>query len=281
MGENMVDTILDCMASGRENRSIQRAQTAHRLKLASYWEIGQGDRILEIGCGQGDTTAVLAYLAGKNGFVHGVDVAAPDYGAPITLGDSIAYLQNSFLGERIQVHFETDILEDANNFPTGYYDCAVLSHCSWYFNSIAKLEALLYKLRGFAKKLCFAEWDANAQRADQIAHFLAVLIQAQYESYKRDSSSNIRTLLTSSDIKEIVERTGWQIEKEASFLSPDLQDGKWETDFVLEAFEEELQAIEGVPDKFKALLQSQMKLLETAVRKHPVKPLPVFTLTAK
>jgi SAM-dependent methyltransferase len=36
---------------------------------------GAGDRVLDIGCGLGDTTARLAALVGAGGHVHGVDVA--------------------------------------------------------------------------------------------------------------------------------------------------------------------------------------------------------------
>lgn len=280
MNNQIVDYILDCMATSNENRDIQRSQTLHRLKLASYWGIKEGDRILEIGCGQGDTTAVLAHLAGKTGFVHGIDVASPDYGAPVTLGDSIAYLQQSSLGDRIQVDFETDILDKTNHFPAGSFDCAVLSHCSWYFDSISKLEAILRTLRKYAKKLCFAEWDIQIQTVDQIPHFLAALIQAQYESFKTDSLSNIRTLFTAEDIKQALERNGWLIEKETSILSSDLQDGDWEVDMVISDLKDELQTVEGIPDKFKALLYSQVNMLEAAAQAHSIKPLSVFTLVA-
>ncbi|MBB2480858.1 hypothetical protein H5P36_11700 [Bacillus sp. APMAM] len=45
-------------------------------------------RILEIGCGQGDTTAALADAVGVNGNVVAMDVASPDCGAPLTLGQA-------------------------------------------------------------------------------------------------------------------------------------------------------------------------------------------------
>ncbi|MBQ8508498.1 MAG: hypothetical protein IJ493_01165 [Clostridia bacterium] len=45
-------------------------------------------RILEIGYGQGDTTAALAAIVGEGGFVHAVDIASPDYGSPETLGQA-------------------------------------------------------------------------------------------------------------------------------------------------------------------------------------------------
>ncbi|MBW9235691.1 class I SAM-dependent methyltransferase, partial [Leptospira santarosai] len=62
-------------------KGIQSIQTQHRLKLAEVWGIKDGKRVLEIGCGQGDTTAVLAYLVGDKGFVHGIDIAPTNYGS--------------------------------------------------------------------------------------------------------------------------------------------------------------------------------------------------------
>jgi len=47
------------MASNESMEDIQRTQTDHRLKLVQFWGIKEGSRVLEIGCGQGDTTAIL------------------------------------------------------------------------------------------------------------------------------------------------------------------------------------------------------------------------------
>ena len=36
------------------------AQLRHRMALVEFWATHPGDRVLEVGCGQGDTTVVLA-----------------------------------------------------------------------------------------------------------------------------------------------------------------------------------------------------------------------------
>ena len=36
------------------------SQLAHRQELISYWDVQPGSKVLEIGCGQGDTTVALA-----------------------------------------------------------------------------------------------------------------------------------------------------------------------------------------------------------------------------
>ena len=60
--------------------SSQIAQTEHRLQLVSQWPIHTGSRILEIGCGQGDCTAVLASIVGSSGHVTAIDPADLSYG---------------------------------------------------------------------------------------------------------------------------------------------------------------------------------------------------------
>ncbi len=110
MSDRVIDNIVECMAISNGDPTIQRVQTEHRLKLAQYWDIKEGSRILEIGCGQGDTTAVLAYLTGENGFVHGIDRASPDYGRPITLAYAAEHLKKSKLGKQIKIDFDVDLL---------------------------------------------------------------------------------------------------------------------------------------------------------------------------
>lgn len=56
------------------------SQLAHRQELIAYWDIQPGSRVLEIGCGQGDTTVALADAVGENGKVVAIDPGSPDYG---------------------------------------------------------------------------------------------------------------------------------------------------------------------------------------------------------
>ena len=63
-----------------DNFGIQKSQTIHRLELLQHWNIPTGSKILEVGCGQGDCTAVLASAVGGEGRVVAVDPANLDYG---------------------------------------------------------------------------------------------------------------------------------------------------------------------------------------------------------
>ncbi|WP_063510418.1 class I SAM-dependent methyltransferase, partial [Paenibacillus gorillae] len=252
-----------CMAVyGDSGDGIQRVQTEHRCKLAQFWQIQKGERVLEIGCGQGDTTVVLAQLVGVDGFVHGIDIASPDYGAPMTLGEAAAGLKASAIGSRIQLDFEADVLE--LEFPYQTFDTIVMSHCSWYFASREQLQQVLTKVSKWGERLCFAEWDARITETGQYPHLLAALIQAQYEAYKPDSQSNIRTLFAPEDLLDIAEAAGWSLHSETLIYSPELQDGGWEVEYTLQCYEEEMEAAAGIPSKLTALIASQISLLQAA-----------------
>ena len=76
-----------CLGESPSERAIdtQIGQTLERIDLVSRWGIKDGDRILEIGCGQGDMTAVLATAVGVNGRITAIDPAPLSYGEYQTL----------------------------------------------------------------------------------------------------------------------------------------------------------------------------------------------------
>ena len=65
--------------------SVQYSQTLHRLELLRRWNIPTGSKVLELGCGQGDCTTVLAHAVGEQGRVVAIDPAESDYGASLSL----------------------------------------------------------------------------------------------------------------------------------------------------------------------------------------------------
>ena len=278
MKDHVITNIVECMASSEE---VQRIQTEHRLKLVESWGIKEGSSVLEIGCGQGDTTAALAYIVGEQGFVHGIDIASPDYGAPITVGDSARYLQQSKLGKQLKMEFNVDVLSAEVDFPEKSFDYIVFSHCSWYLKSFEELEGILKKVRKWGKTLCFAEWDSRIQMIEQYPHLLAVLIQSQYECFKESSLSNVRTLFTPMDIKRVVENAGWTIVNEQSIHSPKLQDAEWEIAMTVADYKEEINKLVELPEKLKSLIQSEVTLLEEAQKNHAIKPLSTYVFSAK
>jgi SAM-dependent methyltransferase len=269
------------MTSNNDMSNIQRIQTEHRFKLVEFWNIKVGSKVLEIGCGQGDTTAVLAYTVGKNGFVHGIDKGSRDYGSPTTLGEAADHLLNSPIGNQIKMDFEVDLLSPYFDFPPNTFDYIVLSHCSWYLSSSNELNEILKKIKKWGKKLCFAEWDTRISEIEQYPHLLSILIQAQYESFKQNSDSNIRTLFTPNDLKANTGAAGWTIIDEKTITSPDLQDGKWEVYKTIEDIDIELSKINDMPAKLIELILSEMKMLNDSIKSNGIKPLSIFAFVAE
>lgn len=280
MRDERIERIVGCMATMGGDNEIQRIQTKHRLALVDVWRIQEGGRVLEIGCGQGDTTAALADAVGKKGFVHGIDIAPATYGSPITLGEACSHLLDSPLGDRMQIDFEVDVLSDEVDFPPMSFDYIVFSHCAFYVRSADEFLAVLRKARKWGKRLCFAEWDTRIQTIEQYPHLLAVLIQSQYECFKESSQSNVRTLFTPADVLRIAKVAGWSIAEEQVIQSPKLQDGQWEVEMTLAEYAEEVNHVKA-PDKLKTLLHSEMGLLQAAHERQTVQPLSVFTFVGE
>ena len=62
--------------SGKED-----PQAKHRSQILKHLHIKPGSsHVLEVGCGQGDATVVLAETLGENGQITAIDPAPLDYG---------------------------------------------------------------------------------------------------------------------------------------------------------------------------------------------------------
>jgi len=235
--------------------SVQLAQTEERLTLLSHWSaaVQKGGELLELGCGQGDMTVVLAAAVGAEGKVTAVDPAPLTYGSPWTLGQAQSHISSGSLGSRITwvESSPLDYLFTLPLPPAGQYtfSSAILAHCLWYFSSPSLIQETFAALRKHAKTLCLAEWSLVASRPEAQAHVLAALAQAALECRKPESSSNVRTVLSPARLKALAEAAGWK-EASSGSLQPGqgMLDGKWEVGAALgKGFER--QVLEVVKDE--------------------------------
>jgi ubiquinone/menaquinone biosynthesis C-methylase UbiE len=224
--EDRSGMVARAMAAGVAHPAIQLTQTRFRLSVVDAWGISPGAAVLEVGCGQGDMTAALADAVGPGGRVVGVDPAPASYGSPVTLGESAEFLRNSALGQRVDVRFDFDVLKDG--FPADSFDDVVLSHCGWYFASVDQLRSTLERVRPWARRLRFAEWDPRPTSLEQLPHLLAVLIQGQIEAAGARGGGNIRTPFSREMLQRHLEAAGWQVTCEQTVDTAAMQDADWE-----------------------------------------------------
>ncbi|KAI8583900.1 hypothetical protein K450DRAFT_220500 [Umbelopsis ramanniana AG] len=244
------------------HRKITETQTRHRIKLVKEWAIADASSVLEIGCGQGDTTVVLADAVGSKGKITGIDIAEEDYGSPLTVGQSMQHLKNGDIGDRIDYHFNTDITKPEADVYSGY-DVAILSHCSFYFNYPEDLVNIFANLRKKAKTLCFAEHLAYVPESkDQLPHFLALSIHAQIQARVGSQRANIRTLFTPDMIRTACENAGWKIKREFQVETPELQDAGWEVSDLLRIKDQELMDAAKGDKKWLELIKAHLQILK-------------------
>lgn len=278
--KSKAEAIVAQMAQGADASDVQLVQTQFKLRIAEGWHIPAGARILEIGCGQGDMTAVLADAVGSQGHVMAVDIAEPTYGAPISLGDSARRLLESPLGKRIEFRFNCDVLDPSVAFEAGAFDYVVLTHSSWYFGSVDQLRDVLRRIRPWARRLCLSEWNMTPRTIEQVAHLLAVLLQGQLEAFKASSDANIRTPLSKAALLRVLQETGWAPVQEIDLEAPQLQDASWEIGHCLRTVSQEIADLTLAP-RLVPLLASQLDMIAQLASEHPVQSLDSFAVVAE
>lgn len=256
--KNRVEAFVEKYQLYKED-TIQQIQLEHRFNLVETFKIRKGMHVLEIGCGQGDTTVVLADMVGKEGKVVAIDIASPNYGMPFTLGQAIERIKQSELGARIDFHLETELL----NFPiTQQFDVVVLSHCSWYFESEQKLADYFKRLRHITKRVCFAEWDLRFSDLSQRGHFCAVTILALYSQFVKNDG-NIQHVFGESQIENLMAEAGFTLQDKETIDASFLQDGLWEMDYATSIQNEFNQ----VPSTIQALVSNYYDVMNENIDK--------------
>ncbi|QKW25386.1 class I SAM-dependent methyltransferase [Streptomyces seoulensis] len=268
------------MAAAAHGPAEQLTQTRHRAALVAGWRIAPGSTVLELGCGQGDMTAVLAEAVGPRGRVTAVDVADPSYGAPVTLGESAARLSAGPLGPRLDFRFGTDVLDPSVDFPEGAFDHVVLAHCSWYFASLGQLRDTLARVRPWARRLWFTEWDLTPTSDDQLAHLLAVLVQGQIEAAGSRGDGNVRTPFSRDQLLRLLPETGWTADGGGPVDTEGLQDGDWEVAACLR-LADTADRMAALPEPVRQLVVSQTDTLRSLAAPRGNRALPAYAVTAR
>jgi len=240
--------------------SVSLPQINHRASLLSCWTIAPGSRILEIGCGQGDTTAVLAALVGPAGRIIALDPADPSYGSPLTLGEAQGSVLASEVGGTGVVQFLRDDVEGyVASHADQRFDAAVWVKSLWYFASREVVLDTFKAVGSVASRVCVAEYSLASRNPGGTAHLLASMAQgALYAAWKQVGGdeegflggSNLRVLLSPEQIKEVATEAGLRLVSEGvveSSAEEELQDGSWDTYMVVKdkGFLEKVKVLEG------------------------------------
>lgn len=269
------NAVAELMPSYRLGPETQRRQTAFRYAVVDTWGVPEGARVLEIGCGQGDTTAVLANAVGPSGSVVAVDSGPPTYGSPITIGESMRGLLEGPLGPRIDARMPCNLLVESD-FGDDAFDIVVMAHCSWYFTSMDQLHATLRLVRRLAPRLALSEWDIQAADEASLAHCLAIQIQAEIFTWLPSDQSNIRTLTTRDETIAMLLNADWEVASIAGVDSRSLDDCKWEVASCLAA----AQNLDALPQDARGQIGAKLDAMRDAWTRDDACSLQSFALVA-
>ncbi|CAD6911386.1 unnamed protein product [Tilletia controversa] len=194
-------------------QAVHPVQIEHRVEIAKrFFGTGPGcgvvdvhsKSLLEVGCGQGDMSIVLAEMISADWF-------RPFPGAPMNLGQAQAILKSSAVGSRLDFvrgDVPSYFSKKPEGTPTISFEAAVVVHSLFYFPSEAALfESLtiLRKANPPIKHLCLAEWALTTSNPTAIPHLLAIFAQ----SFLPKADANVQTIFSPVQLKKLAERAGW------------------------------------------------------------------------
>ena len=245
-----------------------RDRLLHRMNLARFWNVQGSTRVLEIGCGHGETTLALADAVSKSGKVIAVDSGSLDGGGSPTYGAAIPIVEACSVGNRIEFRFEYDLLDSKSEFPDGYFDLAIFSHCSWHMESAQVLGELFERVRPWANHLGYAEWNLRPSTIEQVPHALAAVFQSMlFAVWHEAPPLDVNMIIPAAQVEEMASASGWKITNRAELPSSiGCEDGEWicsRTRYLIDRIAKDSE--ESMPPRKRAALLNQGEALLEAI----------------
>ncbi|KAK4955411.1 hypothetical protein LTR66_013462 [Elasticomyces elasticus] len=213
-----------------------------RLAVVQAWGVREGERIVDIGCGQGESCLVLALQVGRHGHVTGIDPAQLDYGHPFTMREAQEHIRDSVLGPRISFYpLDTaSYLAKLDKQANMIFDSAALCHSLWYFPNEGVVHSLFASLaQAKIARIYLAEWCLAPSHESQVPHILAAKAEALLYRYRPPSEpglreQNVRAGVNQQAILRAANDAGFVVIRER-LLTPekDMLEGHLEVEYVL------------------------------------------------
>ncbi|GAO17426.1 hypothetical protein UVI_02052320 [Ustilaginoidea virens] len=221
--------------------SFHAPRFRQRLAIIQAWGVREGETILDIGCGQGESCLALALEVGPRGHITGIDPAQLDYGHPFTMREAHHHIQKSVLGPRISFFpVDTPSYLAKLDGQRKHFDSVTLCHSLWYFPNDQAVYSLFETLaKARIRRLYLAEWSYEPTCPSQVAHILAAKAQALLYRYKTPSEpglreQNVRVGVDQQLILKAAHAAGFKVTEERFISSAgDMREGQFEVRFVL------------------------------------------------
>lgn len=159
------------------------------------------------------------------------------------------------LGDRLTVHFNTNLSDDLGPIADQHFDRVVLAHSLWYFASANALALLFKNMAAVCDHVDVAEWSMQPTALDQIGHLQAAMIQGLLYAIAPSDVANIRTLITPDTLAQIAHDNTWTYTAGTIVEDPTLDDAHWEI-ATTNALLTELKLSTDLRDRVKPLLEA-------------------------